>query len=409
LQTIRGCLVKDQEFNLTTVINRRVAIIVSHPIQYYVPLYKRLARQEGITIKVFFTWHSAKEAVKDHGFQQTFSWDIPLTDGYTSEVVPNSAARPGTRHFFGLRNPALLDVVLAWEPDVVHVTGWAWLSHLQALRAFAARGIPTLFRGDSHLLDPQDNGPKWWIKRALLRRVYAWPKLFLVVGSANRAYYEAFGVDADRLFSCPHSIDVGRFAEPAEEYEREALQWREQLGIEKDRIVLLFAGKLEPKKRPVDLMRAVQAINDPRCVLILVGNGELDDQVNSLAASCPERFRVLPFQNQSRMPIVYRLGDLFVLPSSHGETWGLGVNEAIACGRPVLVSNRVGCAADVINQSCGQVFDINGHDALARSLMELTRDVQNLKHLGLRAAKRAWDYDVGITATRMVEAIKLVF
>lgn len=382
----------------------RLAIIVSHPIQYYAPLHQRLARRNDLDVKVFFTWHSAEAPVQDRGFGRPVAWDIPLTEGYAFELVSNVAADPGPHHFFGLRNPALVERVQAWSPDVVHITGWAWHSNFSALRTFAKRGIPILFRGDSHLLDSASQGPRWWIKQAVLRHVFTWPTAFLVVGAANRAYYEAFGVGADRLLPCPHSIDVRRFAEPSDEFERQAAQWRQQLGIESGSRVLLFAGKLERKKRPIELMRAVQALEDRNCVLILVGNGGQEEQVHALATNNPKRFRVLPFQNQSRMPIVYRLGDLFVLPSSYDETWGLAVNEAIACGRPVLVSNRVGCAADVVNSSCGRVVNSDDPDALVRSLAEMTADKEKLNDMGCAAAQRAWAFDIGLTETTLVEA-----
>ena len=106
-------------------------------------------------------------------------------------------------------------------------------------------------------------------------------------------------------------------------------------------------------------------------MLVLVGAGELHAEIDRIAAAHPQRFRVLPFQNQSRMPIVYRLGDLVVLFSGYGETWGLAVNEALACGRPVLVSDRVGCAADVVDRGCGRVIAWNDFAALERAVTEL--------------------------------------
>ncbi|HEY6347645.1 MAG TPA: glycosyltransferase family 4 protein [Bryobacteraceae bacterium] len=391
--------------NISNSSNRiRLAIIISHPIQYYAPLHQRLACHDGLEIKVFFTWHSGNAAAWDRGFQKSVAWDIPLTEGYESELVPNVAPDPGTHHFFGLRNPALVERVLAWKPHVVHLTGWAWHSHLMALRAFAGRGVPVFFRGDSHLLD-SPNGPRWWVKQRVLREMFKWPSAFLAVGAANRAYYETFGVDADRIFACPHSIDVRRFAEPAGELERQATEWREQLGIAKNRVVLLFAGKLERKKRPLELMRAVQALNRPGCILVVVGNGELEQEVRALAAADPGRFRILPFQNQSRIPIVYRLGDLFVLPSSHDETWGLGVNEALACGRPVLVSDRVGCASDVVTPSCGRVFHFRDNGGLVRALEDMTMDIEKLREMGRAAARRAWAFDIGITETSLIDAL----
>jgi glycosyltransferase involved in cell wall biosynthesis len=383
----------------------RLAIIISHPIQYYAPLHQRLARRNDLNIKVFFTWHQSDAAVQDHGFRRAVAWDIPLTEGYEHELVPNVAADSGTHHFFGLRNPKLVERVRNWSPDAVHITGWAWHSHLMALRSFAKQGLPIFFRGDSHLLDPTTMGPRWWAKHEVLRHIFTWPAAFLVVGDANRAYYEAFGVGSDRLFPCPHSIDVRRFADPAEELERQATEWRKQLGIGNHRKVILFAGKFERKKRPLELMRAVQALNEPKCLLIMVGNGELEEQVNALAAADPDRFRILPFQNQSRMPIVYRLGDLFVLPSSHGETWGLGVNEAMACGRPALVSDRVGCAADVVNPSCGRVFPSADPNALTQSLAEMVQESEALADMGRSAARRAWAFDIERTENSLIEAL----
>jgi glycosyltransferase involved in cell wall biosynthesis len=385
---------------------RRVAFVVSHPIQYFVPLHQRLGQRPDLAIKVFFTWHDGRAAVEDRGFKAPVAWDIPMPAGYELELVPNRSADPGTHRFLGLRNSSLMDRVMAWRPDVVHVTGWAWLSHLQALRAFRRLGVRTLFRGDSHLLDSPQTGLRWWIKRAVLRRVYSWPNGFLVVGSANRAYCRAFGVAPDRLHACPHSIDVGRFAEPAAALDEEAMRWRKDLGISPVQTTVLFAGKFESKKRPAHLMRAVQRLGRPDIVVVLVGGGELQREIDGIAAAEPERFRVLPFQNQSRMPVVYRLGDQFVLPSADGETWGLAVNEAMACGRAVLVSDRVGCAADVVDPACGRVFEAHDPGALENALVELLANRDTLRLMGRAASARAQSFDIAVTESALVAAVE---
>ena len=387
---------------------KRLAIIVSHPIQYYAPLYQRLALRNDLAIKVFFTWHAGQAAVEDHGFKTEIAWDIPLTEGYKFELVRNTSSAAGTDHFFGLKNPSLVERVINWRPDVVHITGWAWFSHLMALRAFSTKGVPILFRGDSHLLDAGQSGPHWWVKRAVLRRVFSWPTGFLVTGSANRAYYEAFDVAPERLFHCPHSIDVGRFAKTTNLVEQEAVRLRECLGINRDQCVLLYAGKFERKKQPLKLMHAVQALRNPKAVLVMVGSGELEADVRALAIADPGRFRVLPFQNQSRMPVVYRLGDLFVLPSSFGETWGLAVNEALACGRPVLVSDRVGCATDVVSASCGWVFSSSDPSALTSALSEALNDRTKLFEMGRRATKQAWSFDIKCTEDALIASVTRV-
>ena len=140
----------------------------------------------------------------------------------------------------------------------------------------------------------------------------------------------------------------------------------------------------------------------------MVGGGELTAEVNSLAASDPTRFRVLPFQNQSRMPVVYRLGDLFILPSKFGETWGLAVNEALACGRPVLVSDRVGSGHDVIDPSCGRVFSWAEPSSLPRMLREMAGNKNGLLEMRRSAAKRAWCFDVTRTEDALIAALHRV-
>jgi glycosyltransferase involved in cell wall biosynthesis len=380
----------------------RLAIIVSHPIQYLAPLYQRLAARDDIEIKVFFTCHAGEVPVKDLGFNRSFAWDIPLTDGYEHEQVPNTAWDPGTHHFFGLVNPSLVRQVRQWKPDAVQLTGWAWYSHMSALRKFHRLGIPVLFRGDSHLLDGI-GGPRWWLKRAVLSRVYSKVARFLVVGQANRKYFEAFGVKANRLCDCPHSIDVARFMGTGKLHEEQAAEWRRQLGLGGHQRTVLFAGKFEPKKRPLELMRAVQMRRNDDLVLILAGGGELEPEIRAMAAESPQRFVVLPFQNQTRMPVVYRLGDFFILPSAYGESWGLAVNEALACGRPVLVSDRVGCAADLIDDSCGRVFSWADSGALERMLDEMSQ--LDLAAMGAEASKRASSFDIGITEAALVRCL----
>src|SRR5207248_4026412 len=181
--------------------------------------------------------------------------------------------------------------------------------------------------------------------------------------------------------------------------------WRRDLGIAPGQTALLYAGKFERKKRPVELMRAVGRLRRADVVLVLVGGGELQAQIDAIAAEDPSRFRVLPFQNQSRMPLVYRLGDLFVLPSAYGETWGLAVNEAMSCGRPVVVSDRVGCAADLVNPDCGRVFPWNDLASLERVIDSLIADPDGLRQMGRAAAERSRFFDIAVTEAALADAV----
>jgi glycosyltransferase involved in cell wall biosynthesis len=381
----------------------RLAFIVSHPIQYYAPLYRRLAQRDDLEIKVFFTWHGGGAQI-DHGFKKEVAWDLPLTEGYDYEVISNLARDPGSHHFFGLRNPSLVQRVLDWRPDAVHVTGYAYASHLGAIRALARRGIPVLFRGDSHLLGEHQAGWRWHFKRAVLSKIYSWPTAFLYVGEANKEYYRSLGVPEERLYYCPHSIEVERFAEPDIEWEQQAMAWKAELKIESDKFVLLYAGKFEEGKQPLPLMKAILEHPDPRLLLVMVGDGELGPRVREMADKHPQRFRVVPFQNQSRMPVVYRLGDLVVLPSM-GETWGLTANEALACGRAVILSDQVGCYPDVIRtEEIGKVFAVNDWADFCKKLasFSFTRD----DAVRQKIKKWAVNWSIKNTEDTLVETLK---
>ena len=322
----------------------RLAVVSTHPIQYYSPIFQSLARSQNLVPRVFYTWsQTAADGVVDRGFERTITWDIPLLEGYEYEFVPNTASRPGTDHFRGLRNPGLVDAIEAWKADAVLVFGWNLQSHLDVMRHFKGR-IPVFFRGDSTLLNPAP----WWraiARRAVLSWVYRHIDVAVAVGSNNRDYYSWCGVPAERIALAPHAIDTRRFADPQGLHAQRAAQWREEMGIPATARVVVFAGKFQWQKDPLLLVEAFT-----RCKvsghIVFVGNGVLEAQLRA-AADGRAGIHFLPFQNQQAMPAVYRLGEVFVLPS-RSETWGLALNEAMAARRSLIASSRVGGARDLV-------------------------------------------------------------
>ena len=342
----------------------RLAIVSTHPIQYYAPLFQALARSKSLLPRVFYTWsQTAAAPVADPGFNRAITWDVPLLDGYEFEFVPNIAARPGTDHFQGLRNPGLIRAIETWGADAVLVFGWNSHSHLQALRHFNRR-IPVFFRGDSTLLDPT----RWWrraARRVVLSWIYRHIDVAIAVGSNNRDYFRWCGVPADHIRMAPHAIDTARFADPDGAHAQRAAQWRDELGIPAAARVLLYAGKLQPKKDPLLLLQAFVSCGVPGH-LVFVGNGPLEAELRARAQGRAD-VHFLPFQNQQAMPGVYRLGDVFVLPSrGPGETWGLALNEALASHRPVIAGSKVGGARDLVTDG------VNGWTFQSAHLEQLT-------------------------------------
>jgi glycosyltransferase involved in cell wall biosynthesis len=378
----------------------RLAIVSSHPIQYHAPLFKALAASRALLTRVFFTWSQTRDSsVPDPGFGRDIAWDIPLLGGYEHTFVPNVARRPGTDHFWGLRNPGLTHAIESFSADAVLIFGWNGASHLGAMRHFKGR-IPVFFRGDSTLLD---DSPAWrtTLRRGILRWVYRHIDVALSVGSNNRDYFRWCGVPAEHIAFAPHAVDTTRFSEPGGSLEARAAAWRAELGIPVEARALLFAGKFLPKKEPLLLLEAFCQSQVPGH-LVFVGSGVLEGQLRERARGRDD-VHFVPFQNQQTMPAVYRLGNVFVLPSrGPGETWGLAMNEAMAAGRPVIASSKVGGARDLVTEGItGWMFEAGRADRLTGVIRNaLTSEPDRLLSMGAAARRTstAWSIEAATGA-----------
>ena len=372
---------------------RKLAIISTHPIQYNAPLFQLLAQRSIIDIRVFYTWgKSVLETKYDPGFGKVITWDIPLLKDYAHQFEENIADDPGSHHFRGIDNPNLIKNIESWGADAILVYGWSYRSHLKAMRHFHGK-IPVLFRGDSTLLDAAGGGSKALARKLFLRWVYRHIDHALFVGKANRTYFEAMGLQSQQLHFAPHAIDNQRFGVSVDR------TFRRSLGFAENEVVYLFAGKLETKKNPALLIRAFAALQQPNTRLWLVGNGPLESELNDLILSLPLQTQALihhtPFVNQLDMPAVYQSADVFVLPSKGpGETWGLAVNEAMSSGLPVIVSDRCGCASDLVEPGVnGWMFNSDDKDSLMESMKKLT-DWQVIKEMGKKSREHIapWNF-----------------
>lgn len=365
----------------------RLAVVVSHPVQYYAPWFAQLASEPHLELHVFHLWDFGIKPRRDQGFAQFLQWDLPLLEGYASTLVPNASRNPGTHHFGGLYNPTLVNALLAWEPNALLLFGYAYRSHLQLLIDPRLWRIPILFRGDSHQLLLR----RGWrpfvahlLRRVLFRRFAA----ALAVGQANAAWLHSSGIPSKRIVIAPHAVDNARFQAAAPAAHTNACRWRQELGISATSQVVLFAGKFESKKRPFDLLSAFADLNHPTATLVFVGAGPLEGELRRRAeALAPGRVLILGFQNQSAMPRTYALADLVVLPSyGAGETWGLCINEAMNLAKPVIVSSHVGCGPDlVIPGETGWIVPAGDVGALTACLARALANPEQLKAMGQKS------------------------
>ena len=356
----------------------RLAIITTHPIQYYAPVFELLHQRQQLEIKVYYTWGEASETKFDPGFGKTISWDIPLLKGYSYTFLENTADNPGSHHYRGIVNPTLIDQINEWKPNAILIYGWAYQSHLKAIYYFKNK-VPVFFRGDSTLLD-EENGIKKIVKSIFLKWIYKQVDYVFYVGRNNKDYYKKYGLKENQLIFAPHAIDNERFGEEKGE---ETILFRRKLGIPDNNILILFAGKIEEKKSPLLLLEAFLELKKPGVHLLFLGNGILEQRVKEIAKN-KNCVHFIDFQNQSSMPVAYQACDLFCLPSKGpGETWGLAVNEAMACGRAVLVSDKVGCAIDLVQKDYnGEIFKNENRNDLVNCLDKLTRSKKQLQLYG---------------------------
>ena len=384
---------------------RRLAIVLSHPVQYYSPWFRWLRARTPLEFKVFYLWEFGVRETQDPQFAAAFKWDVDLLSGYDSEFVPNVAADPGTHHFRGLDNPALVARLAAWQPGAVLLFGYNWLSHQRALWWARRSGIPLVFRGDSHLLG---RARLPWLRRLVLRFLFRRFAAVTYVGAANREYFRVLGVPDERLFFAPHSVDAGRFRPDDPAARAQAAALRAELGLAGKRVVL-FAGKFHERKQPVELLTAFLANATAGDALVFVGDGPEKARLAALAAANPAAcVRFLPFANQTEMPGRYLLADLFVLPSRGSyETWGLAVNEAMHLGRPCLVSDRVGCQRDLVRPGeTGWVFSTGAPGGLAAALQDALRTPPDeLARLGRNALATVAAYTYEQTGAGLLAAL----
>jgi glycosyltransferase involved in cell wall biosynthesis len=377
----------------------RLAIATSHPIQYYAPLFRELAGR--LDTHVFYAHRASPEQQAAAGFGAAFDWDVDLTSGYESSYLTNIAARPGTDHFRGCDTPEIGARLSEGRFDALLVFGWGLKSSVQAVWAAKRLGMPVLVRGDSQLQTPRSTFKRWG-KELLYPRLLRVFDAALYVGERSRAYYEHYRYPAERLFFSPHCVDNDWFAQRATPQARAEL--RGALGIGDEERVVLFAGKLQPFKRAGDVVKAsaVLARQGLPVRVLVAGSGETAESLRASAADLGVKLHLLGFQNQSQMPAAYAAADALMLPSEH-ETWGLVCNEALACSRPIIVADAVGCAEDLASDGeVGSVFRTGDVEAAAVELERKLRSPPSPSAFG----QRCRDYSLAAAADGVIAALE---
>lgn len=338
----------------------RLGVVAYHPIQYHAPLHQLLAKRGNVEVDVLFLSDTGFQPTFDPGFGVSVAWDIDLLSGYKSSFLNT------TRSVANLVRRVL--ELARWVPshDVIVVNGYSSPWMLLTMTLCRMQGIPYLLRASSHP-QGQSTGARRYLRRVGARLVVAGSTGGLAMGKLNRDFYRQN--HARSVIFAPNSVDDARFAALPRMTRSDLLaQW----GLKDDRPVIAFCGKLIPRKRPLDLAAAVRLLPF-NVTTLFVGDGSLADRVR--ASLIPGAGVVTGFVNQSDLPTYYHAADILVLPSDH-ETWGLVVNEAMACGALPIVSDRVGCAPDLA-AGVGEVFPCGDVPELAAALSRAVKRLED--------------------------------
>ncbi len=351
-----------------------LVVIATHPIQYHAPVYRFLQQRYSIPVTAIYGSDFSVTGYHDQEFNATFAWDTDLLGGYQSVFLSRTADRtaPSAYEVF----VGGLDRILhQLAPSAILLTGYSPKFYQVAIWHAYRSGCPLLFRAET----TDHTRVRGLFQRVIRDQALAWLyrqcKALLYIGQHSREHYRRLGCQEERLFFSPYCVDADVFQTSEEARTRLRDPLRNEIGACSEDIVLLFSGKLVPRKQPDLLLQAVKVLPERirvRIHVIFLGDGLMRDQLKMAAQTAPVVHVHMPgFQNQKLLSKYYHAADLLILPSYIGETWGLVVNEALHHGLPCVVSNMVGCAPDLIESGVtGEIFTAGSVSSLATTLTQ---------------------------------------
>jgi len=394
----------DKENNYYTTANKkyRLACLVSHPVQYYSPLFKKIAEHPYIDLTVFYCSDESIRGMRDPGFGRVIKWDIPLLEGYRHKFLKNQSPQKTIFKLpFGLINLGIVKEISRKKYDAILIYSRQYITHLLAFLTARIKNVPILYLEETSLnqeiLKP---GWKLFIKKIILGLLFSQVTGFFAIGKENRKFYRYHKINDKKIFSVPFSVDNERLIKNYDLLIKNKKRLKKKIGIPDDKKVILFSGKLIRKKRPFDLLRAYERIKMNDKALVFMGDGELRKSLEKYVSEKNiKNVYFAGFKNQTEMPQYYTIADIFVLPSSAGETWGLVVNEAMCFHLPVIISDLPGSGKDLVRDGeNGFIFRTGDIDSLSECLSKLIQNEDLRKSMGERSFEiiRKWDYEADI-------------
>jgi glycosyltransferase involved in cell wall biosynthesis len=381
----------------------RVAHLVSHPIQYFAPVYRALASRPEIDLTVYFYSGVSLREYLDGEFGRTIKWDVPLVAGYDFYLNEKDVNRRIPLGFDRKPNWSILKKIAKGKHDVLWLHGYASVNACIALTLSRLKAVPILLRDEQTLLTPRsrlNSALKRLLLPIIFRNIHG-----LYLGQNNRSFFEKYG--AKKLFNFRYCVDNEYLRKRHDELRPNRVEIRKRFGIQDCHPTVLFSGKLIDKKQPHLLLEAFRRVREhTKCHLLFVGDGHLHGSLTEMVVSqgIPD-VHFAGFLNQTELPAAYTVADVLVLPSAYQETWGMVVNEAMNFGLPVIVSDRVGCVGDLVKPGeNGYVFQSGNVPELVAALTGIVTSQDRRLEFGKRSSEIIAGYSIEASASQIVDA-----
>ena len=362
-------------------VTNRLTIITEIISPYRIPLFNALNRHPNVDLHLIFL------AETDPELRQ---WQVYKNEiNFSYEVLPSYRKR--IRGHNALFNRGVARSLSVAKPDAILCGGYNYLASWQALRWARKRGVPFLLWSESNLQDMRA-GSRFieFLKREFLRRCSG----FVVPGRSALEYLRAHGIKESDIFKAVNAVDNDRFSRAAAVAQENAVQLRSELSLPTR--YFLFVGRLVREKGIFELLAAYASLEEDLRAdvgLVFVGDGPSRSALEAEAASVARGvIKFVGFAHQEQLPAYYTLAEMLVLPT-YTDTWGLVVNEAMACGLPVILSEAAGCAADLLTQDWnGQIIPTRNVAALASAMRDLASRPDRCAAMGLNSRSRIAAY-----------------
>jgi glycosyltransferase involved in cell wall biosynthesis len=360
---------------------KRLLILTEIISPYRIPLFNALAEYRGITPHVIFLSET------DPSLRQWRVYKQEIRFSY--EVLASWRRRIG--NYNALLNWGLGKALQAASPDVILCGGYNYLASWQSLLWSRTHSVPFLLWSESTAYDLR--GQRAWVefvKSEFLNNCTG----FVVPGISAREYLMSRGQKQSSIFTAPNAVDNDLYLRGAEAARQNEAKTRAELKL--PRRYFLFVGRLVREKGVFDLLSAYARL-DPqlRATVGLVFAGDGAERKRLEAESrliAPAEIRFTGFIQRDQIASYYALADMLILPT-YTDTWGLVVNEAMACGLPVLVSRAAGCVADLVpDQWNGAVLPAADVAQLSAAMQRLGNDLELCQAMGLRSAEHILQY-----------------